>query len=286
MLVGAVCLVVPASASAITYTTGRLTYVLKDAHVPASTQASRSVRCPSGTEVTGGGAYTSGSTVDDEVATSAPLDAGDRDRIPDDGWQAELNTGAALAHIVTAYAICAPFSHLSYVRESTPVGPNGSKTVHAACPEGTEPIGGGARTTSSSTAVALRETFPWNRPGSDISWDGWQGTANNLTGSAKKVTAIAICKHVTAANYGVSGSFSGTTGLLQTADQTLACNGSFHVSGGGSFISAGTQGEVASTLPWDGNDFDDAPDDVWKTYFNNETGTTQVAHGTEAFCVK
>jgi len=27
-------------------------------------------------------------------------------------------------------------------------------------------------------------------------------------------------------------------------------------------------------------------DDVWKTYFNNETGTTQVAHGTEAFCVK
>jgi len=284
-LVGAVCLVIPTSASAITYTAGRLTYVLKDAPVPADTQASKSIRCPSGTEVTGGGAYTSGGTVDDEVATSAPVDAGDRDRIPDDGWQAELNAPGQ-DHVLTAYAICAPFDHLSYVRESAPVGPNGSKTVHAACPPGTKPIGGGARTTSSSTAIALRQTFPWNRPNSDFNWDGWQGTANNLTGSSKKVTAITICKHVTEANYGTVGRLSSTTGLLQTFDKTLECNGSFHTSGGGSSLSAGTHGELASTVPYDGDDFDDAPDDAWAGWFNNETGTTQVAHAIEEFCVK
>lgn len=288
LLVGAVGLALPACASAATYSAGRLIYVVKNAPATAGTQSSKSARCPAGTEVTGGGAFTSGTTVDDEVATSAPFDGGDRDAHPDDGWLAEINSEAAQGHVMTVYAICAPFSNLRYAHVKASVDPNVGRTVHVACPQGTRPVGGGAQTSSASTAIALRQTFPWQRPLSDMDFEGWQGTANNLSASPKKVAVYAICRHVTTgANYNYTGSFSGATPLLQSSDTTPACTGGLHASGGGAFIKAGLQGDLASTAPLDtAGDVDAAPDDDWTSRFNNETGTTQVQNGTVQFCVK
>jgi hypothetical protein len=265
-----------------------LTYVVKDAPDPAGTQASVSARCPFDTHLTGGGAYTSGGTVDDEVASSAPFDGADRGKAPDDGWLAEINGSASSDNTITSFAICAPFDNLRYAHDSISVGPNGTKKVHVACARGTRPLGGGALTTSSSTAISLRETFPWQRPKSTMPWDGWEAGANNLTNRSKSLTAYAVCRQIRSSEgYQTTASFDGVTSLNQTADTTPSCNPGLHTSGGGSFIDAGVQGDLATTQPDDNSgDFDSAPDNIWESWFNNETGTTSVEHGTLQFCVK
>jgi hypothetical protein len=57
--------------------------------------------CPRGTHVLGGGVHTD--FVSYDVDESYPIDGGDPDKIPDDGWAATLNDSAGVKHV---YAIC------------------------------------------------------------------------------------------------------------------------------------------------------------------------------------
>jgi hypothetical protein len=287
LLMATACLALPAGAAAASFTAGPMTYVERSAQAAPDAQTAKTAKCPSGTHVTGGGAYTDGPTVDDEVATSAPVDGKDLDKRPDDGWLAEINTGAGAAREIEAYAICAAFGKLQYLSSSTSVGPNDDATTHVACPEGTRPLGGGVATTSASTAVALRRTFPWNRPNSDMFWDGWLGTANNLGAKSRTVTAYVICRSLNDNDYNFTGSFDSVTPLGQSDASSPSCTGDFHATGGGASIDGGLQGEVASTLPEDDSaDSDEAPDDAWQGWFNNESGTTDIDRASVQFCVK
>jgi hypothetical protein len=63
------------------------------------------VRCPTGTQVTGGGVYITGSDTGTEVATTAPFDAADADSRPDDGWTAYAN-GSVAPQTMTTFAVC------------------------------------------------------------------------------------------------------------------------------------------------------------------------------------
>lgn len=287
LLAAGISLALPAFASATVDTSGRLTYVTRDAPAPAGVQAAKRARCPAGTRVTGGGAYTSGETVADEIATSAPFDGRDRNRLPEDGWLAEVNTEPGSGHTMTVMAICAPFAKLRYVRETAIVRPQRGRTAVAPCPAGTLPLGGGALTTGSSTAISLRQTFPWEKPGSVQGWDGWIATANNLTGRRRSVTTYGICKRITGeASYNTIGSFDGVSPLLRSGQVTAECSAGLHASGGGASISSGLRGDLAGTLAEDGDDDDSAPDDLWHGWFNNETGGTDVLRATALICVR
>ena len=288
LLAVAISLALPAVAAATADTAGRLTYITRDAPAPAGVQAARRAKCPAGTRVTGGGAYTSGETTADEVATSAPFDGRDHNRRPEDGWVGEVNTAPGSGETMTVMAICAPFAKLRYIRETAVVRPHRGRTAVAPCPAGTLPLGGGAYTTGSSTAIALRQTFPWERPGSVQGWDGWIATANNLTSRRRSVTAYGICKRITGeANYNQIGSFSDVSPLLRSDRDTFSgCSPELHASGGGAFIDAGLRGDLAGTLGEDRDDDDSAPDDFWHGWFNNESGTTEAAQGTALICVR
>lgn len=80
--------------------------------VPAESQATRRVRCPQGTNVTGGGVVDNVGVLADsdfpmEVAASAPFDGNDGDSRPDDGWFVRVTNGETETRNVIAHAVCA-----------------------------------------------------------------------------------------------------------------------------------------------------------------------------------
>ena len=67
--------------------------------------AKATAKCGSG-HITGGGAYISGNTDEAYLVASYPIDDGDADRAPDDGWRAWAENAEGGTKSVTAYAIC------------------------------------------------------------------------------------------------------------------------------------------------------------------------------------
>jgi hypothetical protein len=252
----------PASEGAVSY----LEYRLSQELVPARSHESHVTRCPRGTVVTGGGVYLTGGTPADEVASSAPYDGGDRDGRPDDGWFAEVNSGAP-GGTMTTYAVCAPFL-VTYVSRTATVAPGKRQSATASCPAGETVIGGGARTGGTSRKTTLGATTH------AAFFRAWRGSANNGTGRAIEVTAIAVCMRIPTP-VGVLTSDGGAVGVGRTSHLDLGCqvNGGRHPTGGGSSVSGGLLGEIAGTRPVDdGSDGDTIPDDAWETWVNNESG--------------
>jgi hypothetical protein len=284
----ALLLAVPASASGVVRTAGRFSYVSLSAHVDADKQGELPVKCPKGTFPVGGGAYTSGSTLEDEVASNAPYDGKDQDRRPDDGWIAEVNAGPNISGVtMVTYAVCAPFDHLAYVAKESVAKPQRRHGVLARCPAPTTlTLGGGVMTTGRSTQVALGDTEPEH-----VSDDrfGWTGAVNNGRSKEERFTVWAVCRKM---------SVKGTTGDSQRAQDVptgqhsydMPCyepGGDRHVlSGGTGLPDIGLQGEVASTLPFDdASDVDSTPDNGWTSWLNNES-LTPATRDTSSFCMK
>ncbi|MDQ2675802.1 MAG: hypothetical protein M3Y34_03255, partial [Actinomycetota bacterium] len=98
------------------------TKVLRGDFIPvgAGEQAAQKVRCPAGLRVSGGCVYTTGSDLEDEVSDSYPIDGGDGDAKPDDGWKGAVNGGPGGAEFRT-WAICTDAIKLSY--RSAPAQP-------------------------------------------------------------------------------------------------------------------------------------------------------------------
>jgi hypothetical protein len=213
--------------------------------------------------VLGGGVQTSGTSLADEIATTAPFDARDRDRRPSDGWIGEVNSGPT-AQTMTTYAVCAPFGGMSYPARSKDVRPGTRSTAVAQCPRSHRGIGGGVRTIGTSTRTVVAESA--RRLG------GWRGAVNNHLAKRSRFTTYAICIRAT-----VLGSVTNSSGdqappgqnsLMRTC---LSFDPTHAVSGGGS-IDGGLQGELAGLFPFDdGSDTDSVRDDGWQVVTNNES---------------
>ncbi len=62
-------------------------------------------RCTSG-HVAGGGVYETGNPLTAHVASTRPIDTGDKDHIPDDGWSGTVFNDTGITQAVTVTAIC------------------------------------------------------------------------------------------------------------------------------------------------------------------------------------
>jgi hypothetical protein len=67
---------------------------------------SATARCPRARHVSGGGGALSGPIADAHLAGTTPVDGGDRDRVPDDGWRVTAHNDAGGAKTLRAFAIC------------------------------------------------------------------------------------------------------------------------------------------------------------------------------------
>jgi hypothetical protein len=277
ILAGLIVLGLPATGSATTTSSGFFTYVAVSTNAPAHRQTAKVANCPPGTVVTGGGAYSTGTSLAVEVATTAPYDDRDRNRRPEDGWKAEVNTGAG-AETITSYAICAPFTGVAYVHKALKLPAQKRRGTHVSCPSAAfRVLGGGGLTSSRSTKSVLATT------GTDDE-GGWGASANNGTSKPKRLTVYAVCMRIP---LGVNWYFEGGDDTYepgQTSASYLCDSGDWVTGGGTGVFAGGLAGEIASTAPIDDvSDGDSAPDDGWVSYVNNETGA-DLPGGTILVC--
>jgi hypothetical protein len=70
-------------------------------------QNSAEARCPNRYHVLGGGVLDSGSFNTEQVNASFPVDGGDANTAPDDGWIVRLDNLTATTHGFEVFAVCA-----------------------------------------------------------------------------------------------------------------------------------------------------------------------------------
>jgi hypothetical protein len=148
-----------------------------------------SVRCPSGTHVTGGGVYGEG---DDRIIASNPLDGKDADHKPDDGWTGTEFAEQDFKHVTTV-AICVKGMRLRYVHADKTSTATGVLGATARCPAKTAVSGGGA-IVGGGTGVVLHSSQPADVGDSNSTpEDGWYAETYAFA-SGRTITTYAICK--------------------------------------------------------------------------------------------
>jgi hypothetical protein len=144
------------------------------------------VKCPEGKHVGGGGAYVAGSVTTGYVNRTHPIDTGDRDSKPDDGWRARLYTTSASTISTTAFVLCVPRS----LRYRTATG--GAFDSFNDCPEGGHATGGGYSISGDPATAQLYSIYPFaetaNPPDA-----GFYTAAYDSVGD-KTPTGYVICK--------------------------------------------------------------------------------------------
>ena len=232
--------------------------------VKASKQESQKLACPSGMHVLSGGVYTTGGSLEDEVAGSAPFDGADRDKQADDGWRGAINAGATDEKMRT-YAICSNTLRTTYRQAKFDYAPTGLITgTEPECPGSSEPVGGGVTVPGNSTQVPIVVSYP--------DAGGWGSGLISYAGDGK-ATAHAICSGEPGiANTSASESTSANT---QNRIDVSCPDGSSAIGGGGVFVpDSDDDVELATLNPSDGIDDDEKPDDGWTTWFNNQTSSS------------
>ena len=149
-----------------------------------------SARCPAGSSVMGGG-ISQTSEAQARLLASAPLDGGDRDGRPDDGWRATSQLDALRDLVV--YAVCQRGRRGKRLTYRTNRGPSetGISFVRARCPGGGAPTGGGARIDAPAGAF-LNSSYPADLRADGVEFDGWSAWSYSAT--AQRLTTIVICR--------------------------------------------------------------------------------------------
>jgi hypothetical protein len=150
--------------------------------VPADGQATQKLACPKGMHVISGGGYTTGCSLDDQLAQSAPFDGRDDNRTPDDGWLAPVNAGLQDRKMKT-FATCSDKLAVVYKHRSsnlTGVGPES----FVQCPTGKIPVGGGVTVDGRPPDTPMAASTP----GSE-GWYSWTRSPNGNVGVVYAVCA-------------------------------------------------------------------------------------------------
>ena len=167
------------------------------------TQAGATAKCKAEEAVVGGGGRSSGFYADETyIATSAPVDGPDGDRVPDDGWRAGAQQRRGRGRRATALDVYADLrpprttrAIFEYVRETRKV-PDGTQRARTASCGQRERAGGGVESHSGyEHGLYINSCFP-NFLGSRRQ-RLWVGTVDNYDtpdDKARKITTTAICK--------------------------------------------------------------------------------------------
>jgi hypothetical protein len=177
---------------------GGMRYVHVEDTIPNGTIQSLQAECSEGREVLGGAA---GALVDaGHLNASYPIDAGDSNPTPDDGWHGFLFNSGGGAPPAFAQAFCqrreAPMvKHLRYeAGDAVTIPAPGSESAVVRCPRHRSVAGGGVFVTGSSEQAAVVASTPVDLGDPDHAPDdGWLGKVVNEAGASKTLTVHVTC---------------------------------------------------------------------------------------------
>lgn len=256
---------------------GSLEYVIsKEKKLPAGKVAFKRANCPNDTKVTGGGIAIVGGNTATAVRSSFPVDDGDGNEKPDDGWVGEAVSRSAGDKKIVVVAICSRTGRFSYVVTQALMAPTGQTGADAVCPTG-EPLAGGG--------VALHTALKPQNEGLIAaamvpSEGGFFAVGNNQTNDLGLIEAYAICAN--------SGSYEYIEREETAPDGArfgvaAPCPNGTKVTGGGvDPDSTSVAVEVAHVFPF--RDGGQLPDDGWQGTINNNNTGGPVDFSTWAVC--
>jgi hypothetical protein len=168
----------------------KVRYVVKTVNLPPTSQSPEKIaKCPAGTHVISGGVHRDGSVnLGIFINSTRPVDLGDANHKPDDGWGIEMDNGSAQQQPVTEYAICAKVP-LAYRHATSTVTPGHQKGMLATCPNGRFAFSGGEFNTGGYGNAHLNTLAPRLL----TSTVGWQSFLDNHSGADLTQTAYAVC---------------------------------------------------------------------------------------------
>ncbi len=255
-------------------------YVTKSRAVPAGASGFLlKVTCPKRTQVIAGGVAVGPGTADTfSITASRPFDNRDRRKTPDDGWLGIVNNKTAGTATVKVTAICSRTKGHSYVSEAS-TAPDGLVTANDLdCPPGTFVIGGGGAIGGRSPKIERSGSIPFDEilEAGSTPEDGWRVRINNDggVGLGLPFTTYAICGPVEPV-YAVDTSVLASPDGASFNDE---CPANTAVAGGGADFEDGTtvNTELHQTIPFDGLDDDQIPEDGWRTLFWNFSGAPET----------
>ena len=152
---------VRATVTAICAGSGRYEQAATGATIDGDSFAVAQANCPAETQVVGGGvnALDSGNV---EVTGSFPIDRGDGDERPDDGWRAKVTNENAEPVSMETVAICARRGRLTYPTEARTLPEDTERTARARCRSSAQVIGGGLNVPGSDPGYEGSESYPFD----------------------------------------------------------------------------------------------------------------------------
>ena len=156
---------------------------VKHGHVVRSTAA-----CPKHTHVLGGGeiASTGFGTID--LHQTYPVDLGDRNKTPDDGWGVVVRNAGSTTSKVKVYASCGP-AQVHYATHTDTIFSETEYEYDLSCPSGDYAYSGGAN--GPAKHLKMDATFPYDEATPGEKW----GSYLESDGTSVKVTSYAVCMH-------------------------------------------------------------------------------------------
>ena len=162
--------------------------------LPAGSPVKRRASCSEGAAVSGGTSIT-GDLSQFRLHASYPVDGGDADTVPDDGWRSQVAYTGAGGDSIRFTVHCLSGVALSYRTATVVLEPASWRAASAVCPKGSAVVGGGARVSGAETSSRLYESRPWDsKDAGEVPDDGWRVGSRNTSTSALTMTVHAVCK--------------------------------------------------------------------------------------------
>lgn len=172
---------------------GGLFYYVGNTNLPSNGLTGRTTICSEpNTRVIGGGFDSDNGSADGFTTLSSPIDAGDEDSKPDDGWYEEARNVRGMDTTLSSYAICG-FDAVKYKTASRTLKAQTTGAVKVACPNGTRGTAGGLQE-ADTNGIRMSGLYPIdNNDAGTKPDDGWAVKATNFDFTPATVTVAAVC---------------------------------------------------------------------------------------------
>ena len=263
----------PTIAEAGVERSGGYSYVTKTQKLRAGESKVLAAPCPEGTRVLSGGGYNTGGVDTAVMRHSYPLDTGDRNRKPDEGWRVLWTTKTRVD--ITTHAICADMKvEYDQIRRTLDAGAT-LDGGHFCDDKDLYAVGGGSSGPARATET---KNFLFGGLASL-----WKSVVEQDAGPESKFRVFVVCVRPQPTVATATESLPAGTQQGNSAE----CPPGTRIVGGGTASSTPAQGSDRQVLIAASRPIGEGAtgSDGWQSYYDNYTDATDYSYFVQALCL-